>query len=140
MSDIDVQSKQYAKQGLFIAVAMFLLSLVIIQVSNRSSILIPSVVSVLFSIIFDLTDSVVWRKIAKKDASYLPIFYTGVSGFRMLAALITMFVYYLIVGRAAMLEFFLVFMAYYVAVLIHHTIFFMRVSNHSCNTLKVDKI
>lgn len=140
MNDIDVQSKQYAKQGLFIAVAMFLLSLVIIQVSNRSSILIPAIISVLFSIIFDITDSILWRKIAKKDASYLPIFYTGVSGFRMLAALITMFVYYLIVGRAAMLEFFLVFMAFYVAVLIHHTAFFMRVSNNSCNTLKVDKI
>ena len=46
-------------------------------------------------------------------------------------ALAVMFVYYLVNGRDAMLVFFLVFMAFYLVSLIHHSVFFARVSNRS---------
>jgi hypothetical protein len=49
----------------------------------------------------------------------------------MLMALAVMFVYYLVNGRDAMLVFFLVFMAFYLVSLIHHSVFFARVSNRS---------
>ena len=49
----------------------------------------------------------------------------------MLLALAVMFVYYLVNGRDAMLVFFLVFMAFYLVSLIHHSVFFARVSNRS---------
>jgi hypothetical protein len=49
----------------------------------------------------------------------------------MLLALATMFVYYLVVGRGAMLVFVLVFMAFYILSLAHHSVFFARVSNRS---------
>ena len=48
----------------------------------------------------------------------------------MLLALATMFVYYLVKGREAMLPFFIVFVVFYVVQLVHHSIFFSRVSNH----------
>ena len=47
----------------------------------------------------------------------------------MLLALATMFVYYLVGGRASMLPFFVVFMVFYVAQLIHHSIFFSRAAH-----------
>jgi len=131
MGDIDKLSKKYAKQGLFLSVGMFLIALIIMQVCNLPEIFTPLVISVVFSIVIDVADSIIWRKIAKRDASYLPTFYTAVSGFRMLLALITLFAYYLIVGRENMLVFFVVFMAFYLVLLLHHTSFFMRVSNRS---------
>lgn len=140
MTEIDKYSKRYASQGLSLAFAMFLIALFIIRIYDMWTLLVPSVVSVLFSVIFDAADSTLWRKVAKKDASYLPTFYTGVSGFRLLAALAVMLIYYIAAGREAMPVFFAVFMAFYLVLLIHHTIFFMRVSNNSSNTFKVNKI
>lgn len=131
MADIDKLSGSYAKQGLFLTVGMFLIALVIMQVCHLPEILAPLVVSVVFSVVIDIADSIIWRKVAKKAASSLPMFYTSVSGFRMLLALATMFVYYLFAGRDAMLLFFLVFMAFYLVLLVHHTVFFARVSNRS---------
>jgi len=139
MNEIDRHSKRYVKQGLFIAVGIFLICLLLMRLIDNTGLLIPAVISVSFSLIFDVVDALLWRKVAMKDASYLPTFYTGVSGFRMLAALVVMFIYYLVAGRAAMLEFFLVFISFYLVLLVHHTIFFMRVSNDSCETLKADK-
>lgn len=140
MTEIDKYSKRYARQGLSLAFAMFLVVLLVIRIYDMWTLLVPAVVSVLFSVIFDTADSMLWRKVAKKDASYLPIFYTGVSGFRMLAALAVMLIYYIAAGRGAMPAFFAVFMAFYLVLLIHHTIFFMRVSNNLSDTIKVNKI
>ena len=69
------------------------------------------------------------RRVAKKSPENLPTFYTAVSGFRLLMALGVMLVYYLINGGDTMLVFFLVFMVFYFASLIHHSVFFARVSN-----------
>ena len=49
----------------------------------------------------------------------------------MLLALGVMMVCYLVVGRDAMTVFFLVFMSFYVMLLVHHAVFFGKVSNRS---------
>ena len=49
----------------------------------------------------------------------------------MLLALAVMLVYYLVCGSDTMLTFFLVFMAFYLVALAHHSIFFARVTNRS---------
>jgi hypothetical protein len=46
-----------------------------------------------------------------------------------------MFVYYLVVGRDAMLPFFLVFAVFYIAQLIHHSYFFSHVSHLADDSL-----
>jgi hypothetical protein len=61
----------------------------------------------------------------------LPTFFTALSGARLLLALAVMFVWYLTDANDSMLHFFLVFMAFYVVSLVHHSIFFARVSNRS---------
>jgi hypothetical protein len=67
--------------------------------------------------------------LAEHQPDMLPTFFTAVSGFRFLLALIVLGVWYFVADRASMLTFFVVFLVFYMASLIHHSIFFSRVSN-----------
>ena len=89
----------------------------------------PVAVSAVFSIVVESADALVWRKVAKKSPDSLTTFYTAVSGFRMLLALATMLVCYIIVGRDAIMPYILVLLVFYFAMLAHHSIFFSRLSN-----------
>ena len=130
VNSVDKLSKSYMKQGLFLTVALALLTLLVMQVW-QFDLLVEIIVSVVFSLVVCWTIGLVWRWVAKNHQESLPTFFTAVSGFRLLLALAVMFVYYLVCGRGAMLPFFLVFMVFYFASLIHHSIFFAKVSNRS---------
>ena len=121
----------YLRQELCLAVGLFLISLLVMQVWYIDGLLIPAIVSVLFTLVVSGAIGLIWRRVAKRSPESLPTFFTAVSGFRMLLALAAMFVYYLVFGRSAMLLFFVVFMVFYFVSLIHHSIFFARVSNRS---------
>ena len=88
-------------------------------------------VSSLFMLVTGIVIALVWRWVANNHKESLPTFFTAVSGFRLLLALAVMFVWYLADKNDTMLQFFLVFMAYYVVSLVHHSFFFARVSNRS---------
>ena len=94
-----------------------------------SGLMYPVAVSAVFSIVVELADALVWRKVAKTSPDSLTTFYTAVSGFRMLLALATMLVCYIIVGRDAIMPYILVLLVFYFAMLAHHSIFFSRLSN-----------
>lgn len=128
---INKMCMSYIRQELYIAVALFLICLMVMQVWFLDSILTPAIVSVIFTLVLAVAVGLVWRRVAIGSPESLPTFFTAVSGFRLLIALAVMFVYYLVAGRSAMLVFFLVFMVFYVVSLAHHTIFFARVSNRS---------
>lgn len=131
IKDIDRLSKQYIKQELMLGVGLFLIGLLVMRVWFLDQLLPPIIVSTIFTLVVSTACGMIWRRIAKKSPENLPTFYTAASGFRMLLALATMFVYYLVVGRGAMLVFVLVFMAFYILSLAHHSVFFARVSNRS---------
>jgi hypothetical protein len=118
------------RQGLFLTAALFLLTLLVMQVWFLD-LLTPAIVSVAFTLIVCFTIGMVWNYVAKNSPDNLPTFFTAVSGFRLLLALAVMFVYYLLDSSDTMLRFFIVFMVFYVASLAHHTVFFARVSNRS---------
>ena len=130
VNNVDKLSKSYMKQGLFLTVALALLTLLVMQVW-QFDLLVEIIVSVVFSLVVCWTIGLVWRWVAKNHQESLPTFFTAVSGFRLLLALLVMFIYYLVYGRDHMLIFFLVFMVFYFASLIHHSIFFAKVSNRS---------
>lgn len=94
-----------------------------------SGLMYPVAVSAVFSIVVESADALVWRRVAKKSPDSLTTFYTAVSGFRMLLALATMLVCYIIVGRDAIMPYILVLLVFYFAMLAHHSIFFSRLSN-----------
>ena len=129
--NIDKLCMSYFRQELCLAVGLFLISLLVMQVWYIDGLLIPAIVSVLFTLVVSGAIGLIWRRVAKRSPESLPTFFTAVSGFRMLLALAAMFVYYLVFGRSAMLLFFVVFMVFYFVSLIHHSIFFARVSNRS---------
>lgn len=89
----------------------------------------PLSVSTVFFFVIGIAEGLIWKRVAKNSPDSLPTFYTAVSGFRMLLALFTLFICYLVVGRDAMLEYCIVFMIYYFVLLIHHSVFFSHVSN-----------
>ena len=130
MDKIRKMSINYIRQGLYISAALFLLTLLVMQVWFLD-LLTPAIVSVVFTLVVCGTIGIVWHYVAKNSPDSLPTFFTAVSGFRLLLALAAMFIYYLACGRSAMLLFFVVFMVFYFVSLAHHSIFFARVSNRS---------
>ena len=129
IDNIDKLSKNYMRQGLYLTVALSLLTLLVMRVWFLD--LITAVlVSAAFTLVVCGAIGLIWRYVAKHSPDSLPTFFTAVSGFRLLLALAVMFVYYAI-DKDSMLRFFLVFMAFYVVALAHHSIFFARVSNRS---------
>ena len=124
-------SKSYMRQQLYLTVALFLVSLLVMRVWFIDGLLVPAIISVAFTLVIATVIGIVWRRIATQAPDSLPTFFTAVSGFRLLLALLVMFIYYLVYGRDHMLIFFLVFMVFYFASLTHHSVFFAKVSNRS---------
>ena len=128
MDKIRKMSINYIRQGLYISAALFLLTLLVMQVWFLD-LLTPAIVSVAFTLVVCGTIGIVWHYVAKNSPDSLPTFFTAVSGFRLLLALAVMFVYYLVDNQNSMLRFFVVFIAFYFAMLAHHSIFFARINN-----------
>ena len=93
-------------------------------------ILTPLIVSVIFSVLVENIDILTWKRVARRSPESLPTFFMGVSGFRMLLGVIVIFIYYLVAEQETMLSFFVVFVIFYVTLLIHHTLFFVRINKN----------
>ena len=126
--DIQKLSIAYIRTGLLVTVALALACLMLMQV-RMINLLTPVIVSVVFSLVVCVAIALIWRRVAQRSADSLPTFFTAVSGFRMLLALAVMFVYYLVDNQNSMLRFLVVFIAFYFAMLAHHSIFFARINN-----------
>ena len=85
--------------------------------------------SMMFVLIVDIATILIWRWVVLNHKDMLPSFYTGVSGFRFLGALLMLLIGYLTIGQSGMQHFIVVFFVYYLVSIIHHSIFFSRVSN-----------
>ena len=127
--DFDKLSKRYARQSILLTAGLALLGLLVANVRQTDGIIVPLVVSSLFVLVMELTSAFLWRWVAVKHSDMLPSFFTCVSGFRFLLALAVMFVWYMVTNRQSTITFFVVFLVFYFVSLIHHSIFFSRVSN-----------
>lgn len=122
-------SKRFVAQS---ALAVVLLSMAVVSLSmfaHVSGLARPLVVSAVFALAVELADVAIWSRVAEGGGKMLPTFFSAVSGFRMLLALAVLVGCYIAVGRDAMAEYCLVFMVFYLWVIIHHSMFFSRVSN-----------
>lgn len=128
--DINKLCKSYIIQVIFLFVVMNGLVIIVGKVFSLD-LLTEMIVSSCFLLLTGIAIALIWRWVALNHRDSLPTYFTAVSGFRLLLSLAVMFVYYLTDSRDSMLQFFLVFMAYYVVSLVHHTFFFARVSNRS---------
>ena len=126
--DINKQCKRYILQSIMLVAVLNLLAAIASYLWGFE-LFMPLIVSTLFVLTIDLSAALIWRRVASKHADMLPSFFTGVSGFRFLGALAVFFVWYLAADRDSMLQFFVVFLVFYMVSLVHHSIFFSRVSN-----------
>lgn len=129
MADIDKLCGRYIVWSMIYIFILTIGSFIFEKLGLFSGLMYPVAVSAVFSIVVESADALVWRKVAKKSPDSLTTFYTAVSGFRMLLALATMLVCYIIVGRDAIMPYILVLLVFYFAMLAHHSIFFSRLSN-----------
>ena len=129
MADIDKLCGRYIVWSMVYIFILTIGCFIFAKLGLFSGLMYPVAVSAVFSIVVELADALVWRKVAKKSPDSLTTFYTAVSGFRMLLALATMFVCYIIVVRDAVSPYIVVMLVYYFVLLAHHSIFFSRLSN-----------
>ena len=90
---------------------------------------LPMLVSALFVLTIDVASVILFRWVAVRHADMLTSFFTGVSGFRFLLALLVMAVWYVVADSESMKIFYIVFLLFYMVSLVHQSIFFSRVSN-----------
>ena len=128
--DINKQCKKYILQTVFIFAVMNSI-VIIVQKMWGLDLLAEMIVSSSFLLVTGVAIALIWRWVASNHKESLPTFFTAVSGFRLLLALGVMFGWYLADKNDTMLQFFMVFMAYYVVSLVHHSFFFARLSNRS---------
>lgn len=128
--DINKQCKKYILQTIFIFAVMNSI-VIIVQKMWGLDLLAEMIVSSSFLLVTGVVIALIWRWVVSNHKESLPTFFTAVSGFRLLLALGVMFGWYLADKNDTMLQFFMVFMAYYVVSLVHHSFFFARLSNRS---------
>ena len=125
--DIGKRYWKYLRQGVSLCAALFFLLL--LMASQYPSLVLPLAVSAVYALVVEVADAVAWRKVAAGSPDSMPTFFMAVSGLRFMVALVVMFVYFLLAGKtgkADMGTFILIFALFYVAVLLHHTLFFAR--------------
>ena len=130
MADINKLTWYYRKESILLITGLMLIAFIVMNVWLLDRILTPLIVSVIFSVLVENIDILIWKRVAMRSPESLPTFFMGVSGFRMLLGVIVMFIYYLVAEQETMLSFFLVFVIFYVTLLIHHTLFFVRINKN----------
>lgn len=127
--DINQQTKKYIVQCIILVFVLNLLGHLVMRFW-AFHIVVPMAVSMIFVLVVEIASVLIWRWVALKHKDMLPSFFTGVSGFRFLLALAVMFVvWYVVEDAKTMKTFFIVFLIYYMTSMIHHSIFFSRMSN-----------
>lgn len=129
MMDIDKVAKRYIGIGLVIIIILWMSSILVATLRPEWNMMAPIWVSTGFSIVFLVAFALLWRWISKKKQESLTTLYSLVSGFRMVLALFTLFVCFLVVGRDAMVPYVVVFMVFYLIMVGFHTIYFSRITN-----------
>ena len=129
MMDVDKVAKRYFGIGSLIVIFLWMIGILIDTIRPEWEMTAPVWVSTGFSMFFLITFSLLWRWVSKEKKESLTTLYSVVSGFRMVLALFTLFICFLVVGRDAMVPYVLVFMAFYLIMVGFHTIYFSRITN-----------
>lgn len=109
---------------------LFFLTLVLAM--SYPSVMLPLIVSAVYALFVEIGAVTAWRKVATEAPDSLPSVFLAISGGRFMLALVVMFVYFLLVGKTGkgdMLTFVLIFAAFYLSAVLHHTLFFTHKHN-----------
>lgn len=129
-NEIDIRYWKYIRQGVTVMAVLFFLTLVLAM--SYPSVTLPLIVSAVYALFVEIGAVTAWRKVATKAPDSLPSVFLAISGGRFMLALVVMFVYFLLVGKTGkgdMLTFVLIFAAFYLSAVLHHTLFFTHKHN-----------
>lgn len=129
-NEIDIRYWKYIRQGVTLMAVLFFLTLVLAM--SYPSVTLPLIVSAIYALFVEIGAVTAWRKVASKAPDSLPSVFLAISGGRFMLALVVMFVYFLLVGKTGkgdMLTFVLIFAAFYLSAVLHHTLFFTHKHN-----------
>ena len=129
-NEIDIRYWKYIRQGVTLMAVLFFLTLVLAM--SYPSVTLPLIVSAVYALFVEIGAVTAWRKVATGAPDSLPSVFLAISGGRFMLALVVMFVYFLLVGKTGkgdMLTFVLIFAAFYLSAVLHHTLFFTHKHN-----------
>ncbi len=129
-NEIDIRYWKYIRQGVTLMAVLFFLTLVLAM--SYPSVTLPLIVSAVYALFVEIGAVTAWRKVATVAPDSLPSVFLAISGGRFMLALVVMFVYFLLVGKIGkgdMLTFVLIFAAFYLSAVLHHTLFFTHKHN-----------
>lgn len=126
--DFNMQARIFAVQSIALVMVLNFCCLLISKFWGYE-LFTARMISSLFVLVIDIVYALIWYKVVTKHRDMLPTFYTSTSGFRMLLAMIVLAVWYFTAERTSMLTFFCVFLVFYMVSLVHHSIYFSRISN-----------
>lgn len=129
-NEIDIRYWKYIRQGVTLMAVLFFLTLVLAM--SYPSVTLPLIVSAIYALFVEIGAVTAWRKVATVAPDSLPSVFLAISGGRFMLALVVMFVYFLLVGKTGkgdMLTFVLIFAAFYLSAVLHHTLFFTHKHN-----------
>lgn len=122
---IKVETRRYEKLSLWIIATITLVGLIAMNVFGLFSLLIPFIISALYSIVITFAYSKAWKAVAKTSPNSLTKFYLAASAFRMFFSAFVILVFCIISRqRDAILEFVTVFIIFYIILLIFDCVFF----------------
>jgi len=125
--DINRLSKKYILQGILMILVLTIIATLLMHDDTKGgNVLVPIGICILYSLCIEVSEALIWKRVAMKAPDSQSTFFMGVSGFRMLAAIAILFFYYLLSDHGMMLEFLVLFIVFYFALLIHHSLFFTK--------------
>ena len=127
--NINNTARRYVGEGLLLIIFLWMVNIVIACLLPEKNLMAPTWVSTGFSVAFLIGFALLWRWIASFKKESLTTLYSVMSGFRMILALFTLFICYLVVGRDAMAPYVIIFMIFYLVMVGFHSIFFARRTN-----------
>ena len=127
--DIAKESRRFIIGSVIAVVLLAVAVTAVAWLAGMEGLAAPIAVGVAFTLVVESADILVWRKVAQKGSiDALATFLSAVSGFRMLLALLTLAGCYIAVGGDAFVIFLVVFAVFYLWIIVHHSVFFSRIT------------
>lgn len=128
------QAKRYYKYSLWLVAAMTLIALLAANILWQEALIVPVVISAVFSLIASIAYGAAWKSVARSAPKTLTKFYLAAPALRMIAAALVVAVYCVAVRQPEKIRVFaIVFFLFYIVMLILDSVFFARIEKLNKN-------
>ncbi|GAB6962820.1 hypothetical protein [Prevotella fusca] len=132
MIDYNKLYKKYYKTSLWIIAGLYLIGLLVVQLTQHPSYITMLTISAVYSLIITSVYGGAWKGVASQSPAVLSKFYLVASGLRMLLAFLVLLVYAFVVKeRTMILSFAVIFMVFYLVLLAFDTVYFYKVEKNN---------